>query len=230
MARPEAEPKTPLAARLRDVRRALGDVERDTFAESLGVSKTTIASYERGETTPDADVIASYVESYKISPEWLLLGTGSMFKSDNVLHVSSKNRPEFVDLPVFDVRASAGGGLPVYQEVQTGIMSFEYRWLRDLGVNPETAGLIYAQGDSMYPTIQDGAAMVVDHSQKEIQNGYIYAFNIDGDLVVKRIERLFDKTINLISDNPRYPTRNLRPKQLSSLDVIGRVFYVGQRV
>jgi phage repressor protein C with HTH and peptisase S24 domain len=175
-------------------------------------------------------VIASYIERYNVAPEWLLLGRGGMFGGGNVLDISAKDRPDFVSLPVFDVRASAGAGQPVYQEIQTGVMSFEYRWLRDLGVNPETAGLIYAQGDSMFPTIQDGAAMVVDHSQKDILNGCIYAFNIDGDLVVKRIERLWDKTINLISDNPKYPTRNLRPKQVSSLDVIGRIFYVGQKV
>lgn len=230
MARPEVEPKTALATRLREVRRHFGDMERGEFAESIGVSKNTIAFYERGERTPDADVIASYVETYKISSDWLLLGVGGMFGSGSVLDVASKERPDFVNLPVFDVRASAGGGLPVFQEIQTGIMSFEYRWLRDLGVNPETAGLIYAQGDSMFPTIQDGAVMVVDHSQREIQNGCIYAFNIDGDLVVKRIERLWDKTINLISDNPRYATKNLKPKQVSQLDCIGRVFYVAQRV
>ncbi|RVK81419.1 XRE family transcriptional regulator [Sinorhizobium meliloti] len=79
MARPETEPKTPLGARLRDCRKQLGDPDRDEFARSLGVSKSALASYERGESEPTASVLRVYSEKYGIDLAWLVTGAGEMF-------------------------------------------------------------------------------------------------------------------------------------------------------
>ncbi|UES58540.1 helix-turn-helix domain-containing protein [Roseibium aggregatum] len=84
MARPEKEPKTPLAKRLRDVRRELGDPERAEVAENLGVSVSTLAFYERGESEPTASVLAVYRVKYGINLEWLITGQGPMRVGANV--------------------------------------------------------------------------------------------------------------------------------------------------
>ncbi|MFK0277408.1 helix-turn-helix domain-containing protein [Ensifer sp. NPDC090286] len=78
MARPETEPKTPLGARLRECRRQLGDPDREQFARTLGVSKSALASYERGESEPTASVLRAYTENYGISLGWLVTGSGEM--------------------------------------------------------------------------------------------------------------------------------------------------------
>jgi phage repressor protein C with HTH and peptisase S24 domain len=191
-----------------------------------------MASYERGETKPDSEAIAAYVEKCNVDPEWLLLGRGEMLRNNALVKVSASSVvSDFINLPLYDVRASAGPGLVNVEEVQTGMMSFEYRWLRDLGVNPDSAVIISAEGDSMDPTIPDGAAMVVDRSKRDIKNGCIYVFNVDGDLIVKRVERLIDRTINLISDNiAKYPVRSIASDDAINLNVVGRVFYVGRPV
>ncbi|PWE52058.1 XRE family transcriptional regulator [Metarhizobium album] len=80
LSKPENEPKTALGARLRDVRRRLGDPDRHQFAERLGISKNTLAYYERGERTPDADVLASYRLLFRIDVNWLTTGEGEMFQ------------------------------------------------------------------------------------------------------------------------------------------------------
>lgn len=79
MARPETEPKTPLGARLRDCRKQIGDLDRDEFARSLGVSKSALASYERGESEPTVSVLRVYSEKYGIDLAWLITGAGKMF-------------------------------------------------------------------------------------------------------------------------------------------------------
>ncbi|WP_337267096.1 XRE family transcriptional regulator [Oryzifoliimicrobium ureilyticus] len=79
MARPEAAPKTALGARLREIRRSIGDPERDEIAARLGISKNTLASYERGETEPTTTVLASYREKLGISVTWIVTGEGAMF-------------------------------------------------------------------------------------------------------------------------------------------------------
>lgn len=77
LARPEKPPQTPLAGRLREVRRRLGDRDRDTFAKQLGVPPSTLANYERGERVPDADFLALYREKLHVDLDWLLFGKGA---------------------------------------------------------------------------------------------------------------------------------------------------------
>jgi transcriptional regulator with XRE-family HTH domain len=48
-------------------------------AQRLGVSKNTIASYERGETEPAASALAAYRAVYGASPIWIISGEGPMF-------------------------------------------------------------------------------------------------------------------------------------------------------
>lgn len=135
------------------------------------------------------------------------------------------DQPGMIAIPRYDeVRPSAGHGSVSINEIPTTRVAFEQRWLTDIGVSPKDAVILPAQGDSMSPTIPNGAPMLVDTSKREVRNGFIYVFNIDGDLVVKRIERLPDGTFDLISDNRNYPTRNLSRNTVTSMMVIGRVY------
>lgn len=74
LSRPETHPKTPLAARLRKVRKDSGDPDRSVFADRLGISKNTIAFYERGERTPDANVLEAYHKLTNVDLNWLICG------------------------------------------------------------------------------------------------------------------------------------------------------------
>lgn len=98
MARPETEPKTPLGARLRECRKQLGDPDREEFARSLGVSKSSLASYERGESEPTASALRVYSEKYGIDLAWLVTGAGEMFADREK---ASKSAPQF-DLTYVD--------------------------------------------------------------------------------------------------------------------------------
>lgn len=79
MGRPEKKPATPLASRLRKIRRVLGDPDREAFAKKIGISRNSLAAYERGENEPVASVLASYSIKCGISSQWLLTGLGEMF-------------------------------------------------------------------------------------------------------------------------------------------------------
>lgn len=78
LARPEII-KTDLGRRLRDVRRQLGDPDRESFAESLGISVRSLAAYERGDNEPSSSVLGMYKEQHGINLNWLLSGGGDMF-------------------------------------------------------------------------------------------------------------------------------------------------------
>uniref|UniRef100_UPI002626C2AC S24 family peptidase n=1 Tax=uncultured Paracoccus sp. TaxID=189685 RepID=UPI002626C2AC len=44
----------------------------------------------------------------------------------------------------------------------------------------------------MMPTIPDGSALIVDHSQTELKNGSIMVIGVEEDLLVKRVRRRMD--------------------------------------
>lgn len=190
-------------------------------------------------------------KSPKPEPMWSKIGYGfdiidkrlAALETMQVQDFPSKEPTETVTLPVsekpprpskstmftvprFDeVRPSAGHGSSAVSELPTTRMAFEQTWLTDLGVKAASAVILPAQGDSMEPTIMNGAPMLVDTSKKEVRNGFIYVFEVAGDLMVKRIERLPDGTINLLSDNSeKYPARTLDLESVARMTVIGRVY------
>lgn len=132
---------------------------------------------------------------------------------------------DLVQLPLFDIEASAGLGVPIGPEVRLGAVAFDPVFLRAQGARPDQCSIIAASGDSMQPAIPDGSLLVVDHSQKEVRNGHIMVVNVGGDLLVKRIRRRLDGLIELISDNPAYAPETLGPDALAQLRVVGRVVY-----
>lgn len=85
LARPETI-KTELGQRLRDIRKAVGDPQRDEFANELGISDKSLANYERGDRVPDAHVLASYFLKYKVNVTWIVAAEGPMFLDGGPSH------------------------------------------------------------------------------------------------------------------------------------------------
>ncbi|WP_455466575.1 helix-turn-helix domain-containing protein [Bartonella sp. B39] len=79
MGRPKKEPKTELAKRLREVRLALGFVERKQFADHLAVPESTMSNYETGLREPPISMLIIYKNICGVSVEWLATGEGEMF-------------------------------------------------------------------------------------------------------------------------------------------------------
>ncbi|MET3611778.1 transcriptional regulator with XRE-family HTH domain [Rhizobium aquaticum] len=81
MAKPETI-KSALGQRLRDIRAHLGDPAREDFCQRLGISKGSLANYERGDRVPDSDVIAAYVTALDVNANWIVAGRGAMFEKE----------------------------------------------------------------------------------------------------------------------------------------------------
>lgn len=233
VARPESEPKTPLAERIRLVRKSCGNLERDEFSSLIGVSKNTLAYYERGERTPDAKVLEAYRDRFGVNLNWLVSGEDEMFHTQRARlqaqpmgNTTTSTQAAFAFLPFYeDVEAAAGSGAAVISDAAHSVIGFARDLLRESGASPQNCTVIRAKGDSMSPTIPDGALLVVDHSQRDIANGFITVIGVGDDLLVKRVRRRLDGLIDLISDNPAYASETLGPGVLQQLRVIGRVVY-----
>lgn len=204
---------------------------KTAVADAAGVTAEQLNKWIKGTVKVPVDALRSLASFTDTDFSWLVTGENSASQppASTLPHAppspTDLDQPGMIAIPRYDeVRPSAGHGSVAISEIPTTRVAFEQRWLTDIGVSPKDAVILPAQGDSMSPTIPNGAPMLVDTSKREVRNGFIYVFNIDGDLVVKRIERLPDGTFDLISDNRNYPTRNLSRDTVTNMMVIGRVY------
>lgn len=145
---------------------------------------------------------------------------------DNIIQSTLNN--DFVFVPRYDIKASAGAGSEIHSEQIVDYLAFKADWVRQtLRITPSSLLLIEAMGDSMEVTISDGDLLLINTAEPRIKDNAIYALSINGDLVVKRIQRKIDGTLIVKSDNPRYDTEVVPPHLSEQLRVIGQVIWHG---
>ncbi len=136
-----------------------------------------------------------------------------------------------VEIPVLDVRASAGHGALAEVESRDSRFAFDERWLKRLtSSRPGSLSVIRVDGDSMEPTLSHGDEVMVDPSDNatRLRDG-IYVLRSDDALVVKRVALgPQGKQIMIVSDNPAYPRWNDVDRR--TLHIIGRVLWFGRKV
>lgn len=140
-------------------------------------------------------------------------------------------RRTLIPIPRLNVRASAGPGAAFAgEEVRSGIVGFDERWLRKLaGGSPDGLSMIRVEGDSMMPTLADGDEIIVNRSDAldRLRDG-IYVLRVDDLLMVKRVAVApSGRKVSVRSDNPAYPA--WPDCDLRSLTIIGRVVWGSRR-
>ena len=181
------------------LRQVIGDEAIYAFGRRAGISDTALRSYLKG-SVPDIDKAVKIAQVGQVSLNWLITGEGSP-------RLDSDSKAEYVYVPFVDVAVSAGAGVLVREESIAAVMAFERNWLRaHLKGNPAELSLIRVQGDSMAPTLEDGDWIFVERQEGgDLSCEGIYVFQMDGDLLVKRLQRLPGSQVKVISDNPRFP-------------------------
>lgn len=189
-----------------------------TFAMRTGVAQPTLSKYLKGQgTAPRLDISAHLARSAGVTLEWLVWGEGD-----------APQGADFVRVPRYAVELAAGDGRWNEGRQWVEDVPFTQSFLRNTLNRSSAAGLslVQARGDSMFPTIQDGASVLVDEHQKRVTDG-IFAFVWGGDARLKRF-RMSMTGLTIISDNPTYPAEEIDTSQLSALQIIGQVLWVSQ--
>lgn len=138
---------------------------------------------------------------------------------------------DYVQVPRYDVHASAGNGHVVHSEQIVDYLAFRTEWVRGtLGLTPRDLALVSIRGDSMAPTLSAGDLILIDTRSKQIGVDAIYVLEAAGELRVKRIQCRLDGTVVIKSDNPQYQVEVLGPDECSRLRIVGRVVWSGRRM
>ena len=82
-----------------------------------------------------------------------------------------------------------------------------------------------AMGDSMEPHIGNGDLLLVDTTDQTIRSFGIYVIEVRAERLVKRVQRKFDGSLILISDNTRYLPETIGPDLATDVRVVGRVIW-----
>lgn len=136
--------------------------------------------------------------------------------------------PDEVEVPLFrEVEIAAGGGRTEVIENHGAKLRFARSTLVRAGVDPDNAACAKVKGNSMERLIPDGTTVGVDTGDKEVRDGEIYAFDHDGMLRVKYLQRKPGGGLRVISENiSEYPPEDYTPEEVAQdIRMIGRVFW-----
>lgn len=207
-----------IGSRLREERERL-QVSQSYLGSLGGVTGKTQGLYELDKRRPDAEYLAAVAHTidilYVVTGEYNVGGP----QSQRSIVDANIHTLEFV--PRYSVRASAGPGNHVYDEEVTHTFAFRRDWLQKKGLKPENLSIISVQGDSMSGVLEDGDLVLLDTSDIEIKSGNAYVVRIDGELVVKYLQRLPGDKLQLSSHNQKYPPFTV--DGAVNVDVVGRV-------
>lgn len=203
----------------------LAQGNKKQFAELTGKSPSHIYRICRGAGRPSMAYLQDLYDEFRIDLNWLLTGEESGSQQSMGLALNS----DLVYAPKFDVEASAGFGALVQAEEITENFAFNKSWLSSqLRVSSENIAFVNVSGDSMLPTLDDGDMVLVDMSQQQVHHEGIYLLHTDDGLMAKRIKNKNGGTLEIISDNPNYPSWVIQPTEDNQTQIAGKIVWCGR--
>jgi len=225
----------------------IGDEDPTPWATARGISGATIHEWLKKGTTPYPKSLRKLVAGTGISEAWWLRGEGVPPLAARTIPyetpgstqlVTGDGKPagmtlddalpaeveDYVYVPYYDVRASAGHGAFVSDQRAARHFAFDRDWLvKQLGVGPARLALLPVSGWSMEPDLHDGDLVMIDRSDIEVLREGVYVFELDDRLYVKRLSLRGDRLV-VASSNGDYPPSELNTLQENpSFRLHGRV-------
>ncbi len=188
-------------------------------AALVEASRDTMNNWKTGKSRVPFDAAFKLTRTAGVSMSWLATG----------IHTISKPEADngFTLIRRFDVALSAGNGSSTGDN-EVAALAFPTEWLLShIGTNKENLSVVQARGDSMEPTIQDRALVLVDHSIEGIKDDGIYAFRMNDALFIKRVQAQVTGGVLLLSDNTSYPSQQVHDLEDAQFQLLGRVRWVG---
>ena len=236
--KPENELKSGIGKHIRALREGK-KLSRQAVADYVGVALSTLQAWENEEREPSATNIMRLSEFLDTSVELLVTGNQvapevslPMTQSPgNVLDVNGNeiDLSEFIFVPRYNVSAAAGYGAWNDDEIPMFTVSFRRYWVTHyLKADPAQLSVISVYGDSMEGVLSDKDIILVNHGDREPREG-IYVLRLDGQLIVKRVQRLPGAQLRVTSTNPAYEPFTIDLRSLpSDFDIVGKVVWYGR--
>ncbi|AQL36852.1 S24 family peptidase [Pseudomonas syringae pv. actinidiae] len=202
-----------------------------------------MSQYLGGKLALNLEALIKLSEVLDFEPEDVspTLGRGITRKTNSTAPGKTESRESFIQrdegdenyafIPQYTAMAAAGAGHDNPHVEIRSTLAFKKEWLASKGLQPRNLRVIYADGESMWPAINDQDVLLVDSSQVEpVENGvFVIESGVDGT-VVKRLVRAPLQQWILRSDNTdkaKYPDRFYLRSESNEHQIVGRVIWRG---
>lgn len=223
------------------------NLSQRAFGGVLGVSGGLVGQIEADLSPPSRGFLTKLSDAYGINADWLLNGHGQMMRTPGsgfegrkvTIETPDRSRPGHGEIVIqgkdyswvrrMGLSVSAGSGLEELEPEDEDGLLLPSSWFGRRGINPDLCVIVSVRGDSMAPTIPDGAMVLIDCTKKTVEQSGIYAVALDGQAYVKRLIPSRDapekppSAILMVSDSPGYTPVPLVGDRMNALRVVGRV-------
>jgi phage repressor protein C with HTH and peptisase S24 domain len=188
-------------------------MSQQQLADKLNTTAVSIGRYEREDQRLSLPLLRRFAKVFDVT----------------IGEIAGETRltPDYLSVPVFDLRAAAGAGALAEDRDPAGHLMFREQWLRRMASDIHRLFVLEISGDSMWETLHDGDHALVDPSQTNPRREGLYVIRIDDMLQVKRISmHPVTKLLTVKSDNPAYRSfDNIKPDEIA---IMGRVIWIGR--
>lgn len=202
------------------------------MARKTGLPFGTLKYWGAGRTFPPADKLEVLAAAMGREPGWF-------FDKGGVR--AAPEREDLLLIPRLDVEAAAGDGQIVDVVTSIAELPFPREFVERMAPRGADLQCLQVRGDSMAPTIQDGALIVIDRRQAELppwrqparkaarpaqRKDAIYVFNHSGQVRLKRLRDLGENFVAIVSDNAEAnPPEIIRQGRDGGFKIIGKVVW-----
>lgn len=192
--------------------------DREALIRKSGLTKGRISQLFDSEQSFGERAARSLATSIGLPPEFFNTPSDSPF-----------NPSDFTPVRRADVAFSNGTGQVVYHEDEKPPLVFRTDFLRRLGIAPGNAVVVDAEGVSNEPKIVDGSVVLVNRGDRERLDGRFFAFRYDGELLIKRLERIDGVGVLATAENSNFkPKTKIYPASAEDqIEVIGHAVWTG---
>lgn len=189
--------------RLKQVIASLETTGRE-FATRAGIGYSTVHNYLHGSSSPTLDNLVLLAKAGNVSIEWLATGQQSSTGSTDL---------DVICVPFID---------HVDETLTLDAKLLEGKDLHALRV-------IRVSTNVMTPTFHTGAVLLIDTNDTDLTDNKLVVLKQSGNYLFKRVQVLMEG-VRLLSDNDNYPSIVVAFEDMKSINVIGAVVIIINRV
>ncbi len=182
--------------------------------------RSMISHVESGRATLHFDALVKVARALDVSIDYLAGLTEDPSPADDRAPSSSSGLQRVPLRAATDLEARITG---IESAPVVGHLAFRREWLKAHGISAPLCSVIEVPDDSMDPTLQAGAWILVDHARTRRHGNGVFALHLENELLIGRAVYSDDDWL-LATDNPKVRAATWPSKA----KIVGEVVWAGK--